>query len=110
MLKGLGNLGNIGGILKQAMQVKERMEALKEKLTDERIEAAAGGGMVKLTLNGRMEVLEIKIDPEIIDKNEPEVLETLVRAAVNEGIRNTRALVEGKMKELAGGIDIPGLT
>lgn len=110
MLKGLGNLGNLGGILKQAMQVKERMEELKEKLADERIEAAAGGGMVRLILNGRMEVLEIKIDPEIIDKNEPEVLETLVRAAVNEGIRNTRALVEGKMKELAGGIDIPGLT
>lgn len=110
MLKGLGNLGNLGGLLKQAMQVKERMEELKEKLVNERVEATAGGGMVKLTLNGRMEVLDLKIDPEIIDKNEPEVLETLVRAAVNEGIRSTRALVESKMKELTGGIDIPGLT
>ena len=110
MLKGLGNLGNLGGILKQAMQVKERMEELKERLADERIEASAGGGMVKLVLNGRLEILELKIDPEVVNSAEVEVLETLVRAAVNEGIRNTRALVEGKMRELTGGIDIPGLT
>lgn len=109
MFKGLGNLANLSGIIKQAMQVKERMEELKERLADERIEASAGGGMVSIVMSGRYEILELKIDPEVINKEEPEVLETLVRAAVNEAIRKTQDMVKDKMKELTGGIEIPGM-
>ena len=110
MLKGLGDLGKMGGMLKQAMEMKERMEELKEQLGDERIEASSGAGMVQVVLMGKMELLSIKIDPEIINPDEPEVLETMVQAAINEGTKKAQELVKERMQEMAGGIDIPGLT
>ena len=110
MLKGLGNLANLQGILKQAMEVKGKMDELKEQLGDEQVEASTGGGMVTVVMTGKFEVVSLKIDPEIIDKDDPEMMETLVRAAVNEAIRNVQEVVKAKMKELTGGIDVPGLT
>ena len=110
MLKGLGNLANLQGMLKQAMGMKKQMEELKETLGDEQIEAAAGGGMVTVVMTGKFELVSLKIDPEIIDKDDPEMLETLVRAAVNEAAQRVQELVKSKMGELAGGLDIPGLT
>jgi len=109
VFKGLGNLGNLGHVLKQAMQVKERMEELKERLVDERVTADAGGGMVFVVMSGRYDILELKIDPEVINKEEPEFLETLVKSAVNEAISRTQAMVKAKMTELTGGIEIPGM-
>ncbi|MBN2310158.1 MAG: YbaB/EbfC family nucleoid-associated protein [Candidatus Hydrogenedentes bacterium] len=100
----------MAGMMKQAMQMKSRVEELKAKLADEQVEASAGGGMVTVVVNGKFELLSVKIDPEVIDKDEPEMLETLVRAAVNEGVSKVQALIQSKMKELTGGIDIPGLT
>ena len=66
--------------------------------------------MVTVVINGKMEVQSIKIDPEIINRDDPEMLETLVAAAVNEATRKAQDLVREKMGELTGGIDIPGLT
>ena len=66
--KGLGGLGDIGNMMKHAMDLKSNMEELKETLANERIEAASGGGMVTVTMNGKLEILAIKIDPEIIDR------------------------------------------
>jgi len=100
----------LSGMLKQAMEVKEKIEELKQTLGDERIEAAAGGGMVTVTMNGKFEMESIKIDPEVIDNEDPEMLETLVRAACNEGVRKIQELVKERMTEMTGGIDIPGLT
>lgn len=108
--KGLGNLGNLSGMLRQAMDIKTRVEELKAKLGDITIEAASGGGMVTVVMTGRFEMVSIHIDPEIIDKSDPETLETLVKAAVNEAVRKVQELVESKMRELTGGLDIPGLT
>lgn len=105
--KGIGNLSHL---LKQAMNAKEKIEELRQNLGNEVIEASAGGGMVTVTLNGRFEVLSIKIDPEIINPEDPEMLETLVAAAVNEGVRKVQDLVKAKMTELTGGFEIPGLT
>ena len=110
MFKGLGQLGNLGNMLQQARQVKEQIEVLKERLGDERVEASAGGGMVNVTMNGKFEVVAVKIDPEIINKEDPEMIETLVRAAINEAVRKVQELVKAKMTELTGGIEIPGLT
>lgn len=110
MLKGLGNLGNLAGVVKQAMAVKEKIEAMKESLGEERIEAAAGGGMVSVVMNGRFELESLHLDPEIIDKDDPEMLETLIRAAVNEAVRKVQDLVKERMTEITGGIDIPGVT
>lgn len=108
--KGLGNLGNLGGMVKQAMELKGKMEMLKEQLADLRVEAAAGGGMVTVVMTGKMEVVSITIDPEIIESQDKEMIETLTRAAVNEAIRKAQDLVKQKMTELTGGLDIPGLT
>ena len=110
MLKGLGNLGNLQGILKQALDVKNKIEELKDRLADERIEADTGGGMVRVVMTGKFEIVSIKIDPEIINKEDPEMLETLVRAAVNEAVRKTQEVVKSKMTELTGGVEVPGLT
>lgn len=108
--KGLGDLSNLGNMMKQAMALKGNMEQLKESLGAEQIEASAGGGMVSVVMSGKMEVLSVCIDPEVISADDPEMLETLVAAAFNEAMRKTQELVKSKMGELTGGIDIPGLT
>lgn len=110
MFKGLGDLGKMGGMMKQAMALKDNIDSFKEQLGEERVEGSAGGGMVHVVVSGKMELLDIKIDPEVIDKDDPEMLETLVRAAVNEAMDKTRELVKEKMSEMTGGLDIPGLT
>lgn len=108
--KGLGGLGNMGQLMKQALDLKANMERLKDELAAERVEASAGGGMVTVAMNGKMEVLSIKIDPEVINPAEPEILETLVAAAVNEATRLAQDRVREKMSTITGGLDIPGLT
>ncbi|MCX5769581.1 MAG: YbaB/EbfC family nucleoid-associated protein [Candidatus Hydrogenedentes bacterium] len=111
MFKGLGDLGKLHSLVQQARQMKEQIEAMKETLGDERLEATAGGGMVTVTMNGKFEVVSVKIDPEVINKDDPEMLETLVRAATNDAVRKVQELVKAKMTELApGGFEIPGLT
>jgi len=110
MFKGLGNLGNLSGMLKQAMEVKGKMDEFKAHLAEETVEVSAGGGMVTVVMRGTFEVESIKIDPEIVDKNDVEMLETLVRAAVNEATNKVQALVKSKMSELTGGMELPGLT
>lgn len=108
--KGLGGLGDMGNLFKHAMSLKQNMEQLKESLANERVEASSGGGMVTVLINGKMEVLSVKIDPEIINRDDPEMLETLVAAALNDATRKAQELVKDKMTQLTGGIDIPGLT
>ena len=105
-----GDIGKMGAMLKQAMEVKAKMEQLKESLGEERVEGQAGGGMVQVVLTGKMELISIKIDPEIINPADPAFLETMVQAAFNEGIGKAQDLVKSKMTEMTGGIDIPGLT
>lgn len=100
----------MAGMMKQAMAMKQRMEELKESLADETVEASAGGGMVTVVVNGLMKVVSIKIDPEVINKDESEMLETLIRAAINDGMEKMQAFVKAKMSELTGGLNIPGLT
>ncbi len=109
MFKGLGNLGDMGKMLKQAMEMKQKMEALKEELAEEEVEASAGG-MVRVRMNGRMELLELEVDPELLNPEQKEELEVIVRAAVNEGIHKTQQMMRERMQELTGGMDIPGIT
>ena len=110
MLRGLGDLGKMGGMLKQAMEMKGRIEEIKAGLADERVESSAGGGMVTVVMNGNLEVISLKIDPEIVQQDDVEMLETLILAAINEAGEKARELVKAKMTEVAGGIDIPGFT
>ncbi len=110
MFGGLGDIGKMGGMLKQALEMKSRIEEVKTNLATERISGSSGAGMVRVEMNGNLEVLSLRIDPEVVDKNDVEMLETLVRAAINDAGDRAREMVKDKMREIAGGLDIPGIT
>lgn len=110
MFKGLGALGDLSNVMKQVSEMKGKIEEIKDQLAEEVVEASAGGGMVALVMNGKMEVLSVSIDPEVINREEPEMLETLVRAAMNEAVTKARDRVQERMREVTGGLNIPGLT
>jgi nucleoid-associated protein EbfC len=99
-------------MLKQVQKMQADMMAAQEKLKDERVEASAGGGMVKVVVSGDLEIKEITIAPEAIDPDDPELLADLVLAAVNEGMRSAQELAAQRMGGLAGGLGnlgLPGL-
>jgi nucleoid-associated protein EbfC len=100
-------------LLQQVGQMQEQMQKAQEELANETVEATAGGGMVKVVANGAGEVKEIKIDPKAIDPDDPEMLEDMILAAVNEAIRSAHSLMETKLGGMAGGalggLGLPGL-
>ncbi len=101
---------NIGNIMKQAQKMQAQIAKVQEELADKTVEAAAGGGMVSVVVNGKQEILSIKIEPEVIDAQDREMLQDLVVAAVNEGLRKSQEMVAEEMKKITGGLQIPGLT
>ena len=108
--KGLGGLGDIAKLMKNFGEIRDNMDEIKESLANEVVEASSGGGMVTVRFNGKLELIDLKIDPDIIDAGDQPMVETLIVAAVNEGISKAQDLLKNKMQELTGGIDIPGLT
>lgn len=100
----------MAGMMKKAMEMKAKVEQLRDSLEDETVEASAGGGMVTVSVNGKFKIVSIRIDPEIVDKNEVEMIETLVRAAVNDAVDRMQEHVKSRMSEITGGLNIPGLT
>jgi nucleoid-associated protein EbfC len=103
---------NINQLLKQAQQMQAEMAKAQEQLKDETVDASTGGGMVKVTMTGDMQLREITISPEAIDPDDPELLQDMVTAAVNEALRAAQELAASKMGGIAGlggGGGIPGL-
>jgi DNA-binding YbaB/EbfC family protein len=98
-----------GDIMKQAQQMQERLAKLQEEAGKKTVEASAGGGMVTVVANGKQEILSVKIDPEVFGGNDRAMLEDLLVAAVNEALRKSRDLVAEEMRNLTGGLQIPGL-
>ncbi len=107
MLKGLGNLANIGSLIRQAQQMGGRMEQIKEDLKGRRITGTAGGGMVSIEVNGLGEVLSCQIDPSIA--SDRELVEDLIPAAINQAQAKGRELHAEAMQSLTAGLDLPGL-
>ena len=105
-MKGLPNMGNL---MKKAQQLQEKMTKLQEELGQKTVETSSGGGMVAVVANGKQEIVSIKIDPEVIDANDIEMLEDLVLAAVNDALYQARRMVSEEMTKLTGGIKIPGI-
>ena len=101
---------NIAQIMKQAQKMQEQMARVQEELANKTVEAAAGGGMVTVTANGRQEILAVKISPEVINPQDSAMLEDLVTAAVNEALRSSRELLQQEMTKITGGLRIPGLS
>lgn len=104
-----GGMGNMNQMLKQAQKMQENMMKAKEELETKSVQASAGGGMVEVEVSGKMELLALKIKPEAIDPEDPEMLEDMIKAAVNQGLRNAQAMVEEEMGKVTGGLNIPGL-
>jgi DNA-binding YbaB/EbfC family protein len=102
---------NLNQLLKQAQQMQAEMAKAQEQLKDEIVEASAGGGTVKVTMTGDLQLREIKIAPEAIDPEDPELLQDMVTAAVNEALRSAQELQQSKMGGIAGGLGggLPGL-
>ena len=104
---------DVNALMKQAQQMQAQMLEAQEKLKDETVEASAGGGMVKVTMTGDMQLREITIAPEAIDPEDPELLQDMVTAAVSEALRSAQELAASKMGGIAGlggpGGGLPGL-
>jgi DNA-binding YbaB/EbfC family protein len=96
--------------MKEAQKLQAQLEAMREEVAKKKVEATAGGGMVTVEANGNQEIVSIKIDPEVIDPADAQMLEDLVLAAVNEALRKARELVAAEMGKLTGGLKIPGLS
>lgn len=95
--------------MQQVKALQDKMAKVQEELAVMTVETSAGGGMVTVVFNGRQELLALKIDPQVIDPGDVEMLQDLVVAAVNDGIRRSQELAAGEMSKLAGGLNIPGL-
>jgi DNA-binding YbaB/EbfC family protein len=102
---------DLGGILQQAQQLQERLANVQQELATRTVEASAGGGMVTATVNGKLEVVHIRIEPTLLDSKDVEMLQDLVVAAINEGIRAAQRLVADEMGKVTGGLGIklPGM-
>ena len=103
MAKGLGN------IMKQAQQMQAKIARVQQELETQEIEATAGGGMVTARVNGKQELLELKIEKDVVDPDDVEMLQDLVLAAVNEAIKQSQDMIKQEMGKATGGMNIPGL-
>ncbi len=96
--------------MKQAQKIQAQIAKVQEELAQKTIEASAGGGMIIVVVNGKQEIVSIKIEPEVIDAKDIEMLQDLVIAAVNEALRKSQEMVSEEMRKITGGLQIPGLT
>jgi nucleoid-associated protein EbfC len=102
-VKGFGN------IMKEAQKLQQQMEALQAEVGKKKVQATAGGGMVTVEASGKQEILSIKIDREVINPEDAQMLEDLVLAACNEALRQSREMVQAEMSKLTAGLKIPGM-
>ncbi len=100
---------NFGNIMKQAKKMQERMMALQEELAAKTVEATAGGGMVTVSVNGKFELLSLRIEKEVVNPEDVDMLQDLIVAAVNEGIRKAQEMSASEMAKITGGMQLPGL-
>ena len=106
LLKGIENLASL---MKQAQQMGAMMQGVSERLKSERVVGSSGGGMVEAEANGIGEVLRITVEPSLVERGDREMIEDLIPAAVNQALAKARQLHAQAVKEMAGGIEVPGL-
>ena len=103
MTKGFGNL------MRQAQQLQAKMLHLQEEMATRTVEASAGGGMVTAVANGKQELVSIKLEKEVVNPEDLEMLQDLILAAANAALKKAQEMVSEEMKKLTGGVNIPGL-
>ena len=99
-----GMPGNMNNLMKQAQKMQRQMEEASKEIEEKEITAAAGGGVVEVTVSGKKEVTKIKIDPEAVDPDDVEMLEDLIMAAINEALRQMDEYSQQSMSKITGGI------
>lgn len=100
----------IGKMMKQMQKMQAEMARLQEDLAEKTMEGSAGGGAITVVVNGKQEVLEVRISPEVVDPEDVEMLQDLVAAAVNDAWKKAQEMVADEMSKVTGGLKIPGLT
>ncbi|WP_425538798.1 YbaB/EbfC family nucleoid-associated protein [Microaceticoccus formicicus] len=100
--------GNMGNMMKQMQKMQKQLEETQKMLEEKEISASSGGGMVEATVNGKKELVSIKINPEILDPEDAEMVEDMIVAAVNEALREITEISEKEMSKFTGGLNIPG--
>jgi DNA-binding YbaB/EbfC family protein len=106
----MANFGGMGNLFKQAQEMQAKLARTQEELARRTVEAAAGGGMVQVTVTGQLALASIKIDPSVVNPEDVEMLQDLVLAATNEGLRLAREMAAEEMSKITGGMKIPGFT
>ena len=104
-----GGPGNMQSMIKQAQKMQEDMAAMQEELEAREYDVAAGGGVVNVKINGKKEILSVKIAPEVVDPDDIETLEDLITAAVNEAIKKVESISQNEMSKITGSMSIPGM-
>jgi len=99
----------MGQMVKQAQQLQARMLKLQAELAERTVEAAVGGGMIKVVANGRQQVVSIRIEREVINPDDVEMLQDVILAAVNDARAKSQEMVSSEMGKLTGGLNLPGL-
>ena len=102
-------MANMQKLMKQAQKMQEQMVKVQEELASKTVEASAGGGMVTAVVNGKFELISLRIEKEVVDPDDIEMLQDLIVAAVNEGIRKAQEMTASEMSKVTGGLNIPGL-
>jgi DNA-binding YbaB/EbfC family protein len=105
----MANVGGMGNLLKQAQEMQARMAKIQEELAQKTVQGSAGGGMVQVTVNGQFNLTAVQIEASVVKAEEKEMLEDLILAAVNDGMRKAREMASSEMAKLTGGFKIPGL-
>ena len=100
---------NMNNLMKQAQKMQKRMVEMQEEMTNLKVEASVGGGMVAAVANGSGELVSIKLSPEVVDPDDIEMLEDLIVAAVSEAHHKSQELMSEEMSKLTGGVKIPGM-
>jgi DNA-binding YbaB/EbfC family protein len=97
----------LGQLLSQAKKMQERFQKIQEEVAERTVEAQSGGGMVTCVVNGKQELISIKISEEIWEEKDKELLEDLVVAAVNEGLNKSKDMLQEEMSKITGGMQLP---
>lgn len=104
-----GGPNNMQAMLKQAQKMQEDMAAMQAELEEREYDVAAGGGVVNVKINGKKEIVSVKLSPEIVDPDDIETLEDLIVAGVNEAIKKVEAISADEMQKITGNLAIPGM-
>jgi len=99
----------LGGLMKQAQAMQSKMLAIQEEASQRTVEASAGGGMVTAVVNGRQELLSLKINPEVVDPEDVEMLQDLISTAVNKALADSQEMLKSALAAVTGGVKIPGM-